>query len=54
MSGLFDLHRVTTNLHVDMKDLLTDTNAAGDTLMKEFLSFWAPRTALPPLQLLPL
>ena len=34
ISGLFDLHRVTTNLHVGMKGLLTDANAAGDTLRK--------------------
>ena len=39
ISGLSDLHSVTTNLHVGMKGLLTDANAAGDTVKKEFSNF---------------
>ena len=40
ISGLSDLYRITVNMHDDLKDLLTDRNASGDTLRKDFSAFY--------------
>ena len=40
ISGLSDLYRITVGLHDDLKALLTDKNASGDTLRKDFSTFY--------------
>ena len=40
ISGLSDLYRVTVGMHDDIKDMLTDLNASGETLRKDFSRFY--------------
>jgi len=40
ISSIADLHRVTTGTHDDVRDMLSDPQASGGSLRKDFLRFY--------------
>ena len=40
ISSIADLHRVTTGTHDDVRDMLSDPQASGDSLRKDFSRFY--------------